>query len=122
MENVLDGIKVIDLTQALAGPYCAMMLGDLGADVIKIEQPGKGDQSRGWGPPFVNGESTYFLSINRNTRSLSLNIKSPEGQEILHKLVATADVFICNIPKEASRQRAKVDAATLQTINPRLIY
>ena len=122
MENVLDGIKVIDLTQALAGPYCTMMLGDLGADVIKIEQPGKGDQSRGWGPPFANGESTYFLSINRNKRSLTLNIKSPEGQEILHKLVATADVVICNIPKEASRKRAKVDAATLQAINPRLTY
>lgn len=122
MTQILENIKVIDLTQALAGPYCTMMLGDLGADVIKIEQPGQGDQSRGWGPPFVKGESTYFLSINRNKRSLTLNIKSEPGREILHKLIAGADVFVCNIPKESSRQRAGVDATTLQAINPGLIY
>lgn len=122
MTQILDNIKVVDLTQALAGPYCTMMLGDLGADVIKIEQPGQGDQSRGWGPPFVKGESTYFLSINRNKRSLTLNIKSEPGREILHKLIAGADVFVCNIPKESSRQRAGVDATTLQAINPGLIY
>jgi formyl-CoA transferase/CoA:oxalate CoA-transferase len=122
MNGVLDNIRIIDLTQALAGPYCTMLLGDLGADVIKIEPPGKGDQSRGWGPPFVAGESTYFLSINRNKRSLTLNIKSAEGQDIIHKFVATADVFICNIPRKASRQRARIDAETLRGINPRLIY
>ena len=122
MTSVLENIRIIDLTQALAGPYTTMLLGDLGADVIKIEPPGKGDQSRGWGPPFVEGESTYFLSINRNKRSLTLNIKSTAGQEILHKLVATADVFICNIPRQASRQRAHLDTETLQAINPRLIY
>lgn len=120
--EVLENIRVVDLTQALAGPYCTMMLGDLGADVIKVEQPGKGDQSRGWGPPFVEGESTYFLSINRNKRSLTLNIKSSEGQAALHKLLATTDIFVCNIPKEASRKRAGVDAETLQTLNPGLIY
>ena len=64
--NVLEGIRVVDLTQALAGPYCTMILGDLGADVIKVEAPGGGDQSRGWGPPFLDGETTYFLSVNRN--------------------------------------------------------
>jgi formyl-CoA transferase/CoA:oxalate CoA-transferase len=122
MNDVLQNIRVVDLTQALAGPYCTMMLGDMGADVIKIEQPGKGDQSRGWGPPFVEGESAYFLSINRNKRSLSLDIKADEGKAILHKLAATADIFVCNIPKAASRQRAEVDAKTLQSINPRLIY
>lgn len=122
MTQILENVKVVDLTQALAGPYCTMMLGDLGADVIKIEQPGQGDQSRGWGPPFVKGESTYFLSINRNKRSLTLNIKSGPGREILHKLIAGADVFVCNIPKESSRQRAGVDATTLQAINPGLIY
>ncbi len=122
MTQILENIRVIDLTQALAGPYCTMMLGDMGADVIKIEQPDKGDQSRGWGPPFIKGESAYFLSINRNKRSLTLNIKLTEGQEILHKLMATADVFICNIPKEASRKRAGIDAKTLRTLNPRLIY
>ena len=122
MTNVLENIRVIDLTQALAGPYCTMLMGDMGADVIKIEQPGKGEQSRGWGPPFVEGESTYFLSTNRNKRSLTLNIKSVAGQEIFHKLIATADIFVCNIPKEASRKRAKVDLETLQALNPGLIY
>ncbi len=122
MSEVLENIKVVDLTQALAGPYCTMMLGDMGAEVIKIEQPGQGDQSRGWGPPFVEGESAYFLSINRNKRSLTLNIKSAEGREILHKLLATADIFVCNIPKKASRQRAGIDVETLHALNPGLIY
>src|SRR5262245_29017767 len=122
MTQVLENIRVIDLTQALAGPYCTMMLGDMGADVIKVEQPDKGDQSRGWGPPFVAGESAYFLSTNRNKRSLALDIKTAEGQAILHKLAVGADVFICNIPKAASRQRAGIDAETLQRLNPRLIY
>lgn len=122
MTTVLEDIRVIDLTQALAGPYCTMLLGDMGADVIKIETPGLGDQSRGWGPPFVEGESAYFLSINRNKRSVTLDIKSTEGRAILHKLVATADIFVCNIPKAVSRQRAGIDAATLQSLNPRLIY
>lgn len=122
MTSVLENIRVVDLTQALAGPYCTMLLGDMNADVIKIETPGAGDQSRGWGPPFVEGESTYFLSINRNKRSLTLDITSAEGQRILHKLIATADVFVCNIPKESSRRRAGVDLETLQALNPRLIY
>ena len=122
MTSVLDNIRVVDLTQALAGPYCTMLLGDMNADVIKIETPGAGDQSRGWGPPFVEGESTYFLSINRNKRSLTLDIRSAEGQGIFHKLIATADVFVCNIPKESSRRRAGVDLETLRALNPRLIY
>jgi crotonobetainyl-CoA:carnitine CoA-transferase CaiB-like acyl-CoA transferase len=122
MTGVLDNIRVVDLTQALAGPYCTMLLGDMNADVIKIETPGAGDQSRGWGPPFVEGESTYFLSINRNKRSFTLDIRSAPGQEILHKLIATADVFVCNIPKESSRRRAGVDLQSLQTLNPRLVY
>ncbi len=122
MTTVLDNIRVIDLTQALAGPYCTMLLGDMGADVVKIETPGSGDQSRGWGPPFVEGESAYFLSVNRNKRSLTLDVKTAEGKAILHKLVTSADVFICNIPKAASRQRAGVDAETLQALNPRLVY
>jgi crotonobetainyl-CoA:carnitine CoA-transferase CaiB-like acyl-CoA transferase len=122
MNSVLENIRVIDLTQALAGPYCTMLLGDLGADVIKVETPGVGDQSRGWGPPFVEGESTYFLAINRNKRSLTLDIKSTAGREILHELARTADVFVCNIPKESSRRRAGVDFQTLSTLNPRLVY
>ncbi|MFN8458884.1 MAG: CaiB/BaiF CoA-transferase family protein [Anaerolineae bacterium] len=122
MTTILDKIRVVDVTQALAGPYCAMLLGDMGADVIKIETPGSGDQSRGWGPPFVAGESAYFLSINRNKRSLSLNLQATQGRAILHQLIPTADIFVCNIPKAASRQRAGVDAETLQSLNPRLIY
>ena len=118
----LEGIRVIDLTQALAGPYCTMMLGDLGADVIKVEPPGQGDMSRGWGPPFIEGESAYFLSINRNKRGLTVNFKTPEGQRILHQLAEGADVFIVNIPRMESLQRGRIDPETLQTINPRLIY
>jgi crotonobetainyl-CoA:carnitine CoA-transferase CaiB-like acyl-CoA transferase len=122
MKGPLDNIRVIDLTQALAGPYCTMLLGDMNADVIKIETPGAGDQSRGWGPPFVESESSYFLSINRNKRSLTLDIKSSQGQEILHKLLSTSDVFVCNIPKESSRKRAGIDSKTLQALNPKLVY
>jgi len=122
MTGVLDNIRVIDLTQALAGPYCTMLLGDMNADVIKIETPGTGDQSRGWGPPFVESESSYFLSINRNKRSLTLDIKSSQGQEILYKLLSISDVFVCNIPKESSRKRAGIDFKTLQALNPKLIY
>jgi crotonobetainyl-CoA:carnitine CoA-transferase CaiB-like acyl-CoA transferase len=120
--HVLDDILVIDLTQALAGPYCAMLLGDMGAQVIKIEQPGSGDQSRGWGPPFVEGESTYFLSVNRNKKSLTLNLKSDPGREIMRRLVGRADVFITNLPRHSSRRKTGVDAETLLDLNPRLIY
>ena len=77
--GVLAGTRTVDLTQALAGPYCTMLLGDLGADVIKVERPGKGDQSRGWGPPYLNGESAYFLSVNRNKRGVTLNLKEAEA-------------------------------------------
>lgn len=122
MTSVLENTRVIDLTQALAGPYCTMLLGDMGADVIKIETPGTGDQSRGWGPPFVEGESAYFLSTNRNKRSVTLDIRSAEGRQILHKLIATSDVCVCNIPKQSSRQRAGLDFETLRALNPRLIY
>ncbi len=120
--HVLDDILIVDLTQALAGPYCTMLLGDMGAEVIKIEQPASGDQSRGWGPPFVEGESTYFLSVNRNKKSLTLNLKSEEGQEIMRRLITRADVFITNLPRQSSRRKTGVDAETLLGLNPRLIY
>ncbi len=120
--HILDDILIVDLTQALAGPYCTMLLGDMGADVIKIEQPGTGDQSRSWGPPFVRGESTYFLSVNRNKKSLTLNLKSDRGREILHRLIAQADVFIHNMPRQSSQRKTGVDAETLMSLNPRLIY
>jgi crotonobetainyl-CoA:carnitine CoA-transferase CaiB-like acyl-CoA transferase len=122
MNNVLSDIRVLDLTQAMAGPICGMLLGDFGADVIKIERPGSGDQSRGWGPPFVQSESAYFLSANRNKRSLTLNLDKAEAIEILHTLARGADVFLVNQPSLASLQKRKHDYETLRGINPRLVY
>ena len=92
----LAGLRVIDLTRILAGPLCTMMLGDMGADVVKVEPPENGDDTRSWGPPFVNGEAAYFLGINRNKRSLTLNMAVPQGQKILASLIGTADVLIDN--------------------------
>src|SRR5882724_9621994 len=122
MSMVLDGIRVVELAEALAGPYCAMLLGDLGADVIKVERNGSGDQSRGWGPPFVGTESAYYLATNRNKRSITLNYDHPIGGEILQRLLSTADVFICNQPSKVSLQRREIDPETLRAKNPRLIY
>ena len=122
MSTLLDGILVVELTEALAGPYCAMMMGDFGAQVIKVERPGVGDQSRTWGPPFVGTESAYFLATNRNKRSITLNYNDPTGAEVLHRLVAKADVFICNQPSLASLQRRGIDPVTLRGKHPRLIY
>src|SRR6185437_2527139 len=96
MAQPLTGIRVLDLTRVMTGPYCTMLLGDMGADVIKIEQPGKGDDTRAWGPPFIEDISAYYLSINRNKRSLTLNLKSEAGQEILWKLIELADVVVEN--------------------------
>ncbi|MFL5106804.1 MAG: CaiB/BaiF CoA transferase family protein [Xanthobacteraceae bacterium] len=96
MTGALAGTRVIDLTRILAGPLCAMMLGDMGAEVIKIEPPGTGDDTRRWGPPFVGGEAAYFLGVNRNKRSLTLNLAAPEGQALLRELAAKADVLIDN--------------------------
>jgi formyl-CoA transferase/CoA:oxalate CoA-transferase len=110
------------MTEALAGPYCGMLLGDLGADVIKVERPKIGDQSRGWGPPFLHGESAYFLSVNRNKRSIELDIKNPGDLDTLHALVRSADVFITNNPRMRSLARAGIDPEALQRINSRLIY
>ena len=121
-KNILDDVRVVELSEALAGPYCAMLLGDFGADVFKIERPGVGDQSRGWGPPFVAGESAYFLAANRNKRSVALNYDHPQGAEALRKLIATADIFVCNQPSLASLQKRGLDAETLRSKNPRLIY
>jgi crotonobetainyl-CoA:carnitine CoA-transferase CaiB-like acyl-CoA transferase len=122
MDAPLSGLKVIDQTQALAGPYCAMMLGDLGADVIKIERPGVGDQSRQWAPPFIGDQSCYYLACNRNKRGIALNIASIEGQAILHELIADADVFMTNLPTSESLRKYRIDYETLSAINPRLIY
>jgi crotonobetainyl-CoA:carnitine CoA-transferase CaiB-like acyl-CoA transferase len=122
MNGSLAGLRVIDQTQALAGPYCGMMLGDLGADVIKIERPGSGDQSRTWGPPFIDTEATYYLAVNRNKRGMTLNIASAAGRDILYKLIDGADVFMTNIATVASLKKYGLDYETLRARNPRLIY
>jgi crotonobetainyl-CoA:carnitine CoA-transferase CaiB-like acyl-CoA transferase len=120
--GVLDSIRVVELTEALAGPYCAMMLGDFGADVIKVERRVTGDQSRGWGPPFVGTESAYFLSANRNKRSLSLDYDHPLGAAILDRLLATADVFLINQRNPGSLKRRGLDPESVCARYPRLIY
>ena len=122
METVLDSVRVVEMTEALAGPYCAMLLGDFGADVIKVERPGSGDQSRNWGPPFVGTESAYYLAANRNKRSITLNYDHPRGAEALLKLLASADVFIANQPSLASLQKRGIDPESLCGKFPRLIY
>ncbi len=118
----LHGIRVLDMTEALAGPYCGMLLGDLGADVIKIERRGVGDQSRRWGPPFVGDQSAYYLSINRNKRSLEIDLDQERDQDILHRLVDSADVFLTNIPRISSLRKRNVDPDTLMGRRPELIY
>jgi crotonobetainyl-CoA:carnitine CoA-transferase CaiB-like acyl-CoA transferase len=122
VETILDSTRVVELTEALAGPYCAMLLGDFGADVIKVERPGTGDQSRAWGPPFVGSESAYYLAANRNKRSITLNYDHQRGAEALHKLLATADIFISNQPSMASLQKRGIDPDSLCAKYPRLIY
>ena len=122
MENALDGIRVIDLTEALAGPYCTMILGDLGADVIKVERPGAGDQARQWGPPFTGGESAYFLAVNRNKRSAAIDITGADGQRIMRRLLERADVFVCNVRRVESLQKYGLDPESARGFNPRLVY
>ncbi len=117
----LDGVRVLDLTRVLAGPYCTMFLGDLGADVVKVEQPSVGDDTRGWGPPFVGGESAYFLCVNRNKKSLALNLKSDRGIELLRGLAKSADVLIENF-RPGTLERLGLGEKDLRAINPRLIY
>jgi crotonobetainyl-CoA:carnitine CoA-transferase CaiB-like acyl-CoA transferase len=114
-------ITVLDLTRVLSGPYCTMLLADLGARVIKIEQPRGGDDTRHWGPPFVGGESAYFLSINRNKESVTLDFKNPKGRAALDALIAKADVVVENF-RPGTLERLKLDYATLSAKHPRLVY
>lgn len=122
MPGPLAGLRVIDQTQALAGPYCSMMLGDMGADVIKIERPGTGDNSRQWAPPYVGSESAYYLSINRNKRSLALDLSTTTGQTVLHRLIDGADLFMTNLPRVEMLQRYGIDYPTRSGVNPKLLY
>ena len=119
--KALDGVRVLDLTRALAGPFCTLMLGDYGADVIKIELPNTGDDTRHWGPPFIGEESAYFLSINRNKRSLTLNFKEEQAREIFLKLVEQSDVVVENFTPGVM-SRFGLEYATVKEANPQIIY
>jgi formyl-CoA transferase/CoA:oxalate CoA-transferase len=117
----LDGTTVVDFTRVLSGPYCTMLLADMGARVIKIEQPDRGDDTRAWGPPFVHGESAYFLSVNRNKESLSLDLKAPAAQEVIAKLLERADVLVENF-RPGTMERLGLGYETLAAAHPRLVY
>lgn len=120
----LDGIRVVDLTRALSGPYATLMLADAGAEIIKVERPGSGDDSRGWGPPFLgegdDRESSYFLSVNRNKQSVALNLKDDEDMATLRALIASADVLVENF-RPGVMERLGLGADTLERINDRLV-
>ena len=117
----LRGIRVLDLSRVLAGPFCTMSLGDLGAEIIKVEEPGSGDETRGFGPPFVNGVSTYFLSINRNKKSLAVNLKHPDGLGLVQALAARSDVVVENF-RPGVAERLGLGPDRLRSENLRLIY
>ncbi len=117
----LGDIVVLDLSRVLAGPYCTMMLGDLGADVIKVERPGAGDDTRHWGPPEAGGEAAYYLCINRNKRSVTINLKSPEGQDIIRKLAIQSDIVVENY-KVGTLDKIGLGYENLKKDNPGLIY
>ncbi|MFQ5896828.1 MAG: CaiB/BaiF CoA transferase family protein [Candidatus Methylomirabilia bacterium] len=116
----LAGVRVLDLTRVLAGPFCSMMLGDMGAEVIKVEEAGKGDDTRTW-PPFLGGEATYFLAVNRNKKSLTLNLKALEGQRILRRLIRRADVLLENF-RPGTMERLGFGYEALKADNPGLVY
>ena len=117
----LDGIRVLDFSRVLAGPYCTMQLGDLGARVIKIEQPGRGDDTRAWGPPFVGAESAYFLSINRNKESLALDLKDQRARPIVDVLLARADIVVENF-RPGTMERLGLPYAVIAKRHPRIVY
>jgi crotonobetainyl-CoA:carnitine CoA-transferase CaiB-like acyl-CoA transferase len=118
----LAGIRVLDLTRVLAGPLCTMLLGDLGADVLKVERPGAGDDTRGWGPPFdERGESAYYLSVNRNKRSLAADLGDPADVALLRRLAAEADVVVDNF-RPGTLERRGLDPAALLAAHPRLVW
>ncbi len=117
----LEGVRVLDLSRVLAGPYATMMLADLGADVLKVEHPERGDDTRHWGPPFAGGESAYFLSVNRNKRSVGVDLKDPEGLEKVKKLATSADVLIENM-RRGALEKLGLGYEGLKEVNPGLVY
>ena len=121
MLQPLEGFRILDLSRVLAGPYCTMLLGDLGAEVIKVERPGVGDDTRAWGPPFVGGESAYYLCANRNKKSITVNLKSAEGQKIIRQLVQLSDVLVENF-KVGELTALGLGYESLKALNPALVY
>jgi formyl-CoA transferase/CoA:oxalate CoA-transferase len=121
MVRPLEGITVLDLSRALAGPYCTMMLADMGAEIIKVEMPGRGDDSRSWGPPFVEGESAYFMSVNRNKKSITLNLKSEKSGEIIEKLIIKAGVIVENF-RPGTMDKLGLSYENVGKLNPKIIY
>ena len=126
--NSLDGIRILDLSRVLAGPWCTQNLGDLGADVLKVERPGAGDDTRTWGPPYLKtpqgqdtSEAAYYLGANRNKRSITCDISQPQGQELIRELVRHCDVFIENF-KVGDMARYGLDADSLLALQPKLVY
>ena len=116
----LVGIRVLDLSRVVSGPFCSMLLGDLGAEIIKIEEPLQGDDSRAFGPPFAGGESAYFLSVNRNKRSCAINLKEEDGIAIIRRLAEKSDVILDNF-RPGTMERLGLGHQSLRQSNPRLI-
>jgi formyl-CoA transferase/CoA:oxalate CoA-transferase len=121
MNEPLEGLRVVELARTLAGPYCGMMLADMGAEVIKVEQPGVGDETRGYSPPEMKGERTYYLSLNRNKKGITVNLKTKEGQRIVKDLVKNSDILIENF-RTGTMERFGLEYEKLKEINPRLVY
>src|SRR5689334_20059430 len=121
MAGPLTGTRVLDLTRALAGPYCTLLLGDMGADVVKIELPGSGDETRQWGPPFLEGESSYFMSVNRNKRSVTLDLKSATGLQALRRLIERSDVLVENF-RPGTMDRLGLGYPQVRELNPSLVF
>lgn len=121
MPGALDGILIADFSRVLSGPWCTMMLADLGAEVVKVERPGSGDETRGWGPPFAGGESAYYLSTNRNKRSITLDLARTAHRDVAHRLVSRADVLVENF-RPGTMERLGLGYDACHDLNPRLVY
>ncbi len=121
MSGPLEGLRVLDFSRVLAGPYCTMMLGDMGAEVIKVEERERGDETRYWGPPFLGAESAYFLSVNRNKKSLTLNLKSPAGLDLARQLVARSEVLVENF-RPGTMERLGLGYDQVRSLQPKLVY
>ncbi|MEI9806319.1 MAG: CoA transferase [Pseudolabrys sp.] len=119
--RMLAGVRVLDLSTSIAGPYAAMLLGDMGADVLKVERPDTGDDARSWGPPFVDGESLWYMSVNRNKRSVTLDFGKPAARNALTALIKESDVIIVNQPPRVQKKLG-IDAATCRALRPDLVH